>query len=131
MDYLDPNDSNKELTSRGVRGIGSAIGGVALLVLRGLAGAFGGIVGLVLGGATLVLGASSLKSESAADKTGGAIALGAGALLTLTGLARFHIPLISGIAGLASGLVGAGAIGLLGYGLWNIFKFVKGLRNRA
>lgn len=131
MDYLDPMDSNKELTNRGVRGVGFTVGGVVLLILKGVATAAGGIVGLVLGGITIVVGASSLKSSSAADKTGGAIALGAGALLALTGLSRFHIPLISGIAGLTSGLVGIGAIGLIGYGLWNIFKFVKGLRNRA
>jgi len=131
MDYLDPMDSNKELTNRGVRGIGATVGGIVLLVVRGIASAGGGIVGLVLGGIALVLGASGLKSSSSADKTGGAITLGAGALLALAGLSRFHIPVISGLAGFATGLVGLGALGLLGYGAWNIFKFVKGLRNRA
>lgn len=131
MDYLDPVNSGKELTSLGVRGVGSAVGGVALLVLKGIAGAFGGIVGVVLGGIALFVGASSLKSEAKADKMGGSIAMGAGALLVLSGLSRWHIPLISGIAGFSSALVGLGAIGLIGYGAWNIFKFVKGLRNRA
>ncbi|HOX33319.1 MAG TPA: hypothetical protein PLB91_13400 [Spirochaetales bacterium] len=131
MDYLDPSDSSKELTSRGVRGVGSLAGGLALLILKSVAGAFGGVVGLVLGAVSLAVGASSLKSEAKADRTGGAIALGAGALLVLAGLSRWHIPLISGIAALSTGLVGLGALGLLGYGAWNIFKFVKGLRNRA
>jgi len=131
MDYLDPVDSRKELTGRGVRGVGAAAGGIALLVLKGLAGALGGVVGVVLGGIALVVGSTSIKSESKADKTGGAIALGAGALLVLSGLSRFSIPIISGIAGFSTALVGLGAVGLIGYGAWNIFKFVKGLRNRA
>jgi len=131
MDYLDPVDSQKELTSRGVRGVGSAVGGIALLALKGVALWFGGVAGIVIGGVALALGASSLKSTAKADKTGGAIALGAGALLVLSGLSRWHIPIISGLAGFATGLVSLAGVGLLGYGAWNIFKFVKGLRNRA
>jgi hypothetical protein len=131
MDYLDPVESGKELTSRGVRGVGSAVGGLALLLLKGLAGGLGGIVGVVLGGVALFIGSTSLKSEAKADKTGGAIAMGAGALLVLSGLSRWHLPIISGLAGFATGLVGLAGLGLIGYGAWNIFKFVKGLRNRA
>ncbi len=131
MDYLDPVDSQRELTSRGVRGVGSAIGGIALLALKGVALWFGGVAGVVLGGIALVVGSTSLKSEAKADKTGGAIAMGAGGLLVLSGLSRWHIPIISGLAGFATGLVSLAGVALLGYGAWNIFKFVKGLRNRA
>jgi uncharacterized membrane protein len=42
-----------------------------------------------------------------------------------------HIPILGAIAGFSSWIVGSGAVALLGYGIWNIYKFVKGLRNRA
>jgi hypothetical protein len=131
MSDLEPV-GNKEITNAGVRGVGSTIGGIGLLLLTGVAGWFGGIAGLALGGVILALGASGMKSQSKADKTGGAIAMGAGALLAITGLAHFplHIPLITGLARFTSGLVGLGAVGLIGYGVFNIVRFIRGLKSR-
>jgi len=127
---IEPTDS-KELSNRGFKGISATVGGVALLVLKGIAGLLGGIVGVGIGVIAMGIGVSGLKSGTRADKTGGAVALGAGALLALTGIARWHIPIISGLASFSTGLVTLGAVGLIGYGLWNVFKFVRGLRNRA
>ncbi|HTX71406.1 MAG TPA: hypothetical protein VMC79_01135 [Rectinemataceae bacterium] len=130
MNDIEPVDS-RELSNRGFKGVSATVGGVALLVLKGIAGWLGGIVGLGIGVIAMGVGLSSLKSSSKADKTGGVVALGAGALLALTGIAHWHIPIISGIAGLSTGLVTLGAVGLIGYGVWNIIKFVRGLRSRA
>jgi hypothetical protein len=135
MSDLEPV-GNKEITSAGVRGIGATIGGLGLLVLRGVAGFLGGIGGIVLGGLSFILGASSLKSHSATDKRGGTIAMVAGVVLALPGLAHFlgRIPLIGGVLKAAAGfegfIMGAGIIGLLGYGVFNIVKFVRGLHSR-
>jgi hypothetical protein len=133
MSDLEPMESSRDLSNRGFKGVSATVGGIALLILKGLAGAFGGVVGIALGVVTLGLGASSLKSGTRADKTGGVIAVLAGALMALTGIAHFpvHLPLITGLARFSSAIFGIGAVGLLGYGVWNIFKFVKGLRNRA
>jgi hypothetical protein len=131
MSDLEPV-GNKDVTNAGVRGIGATVGGLGLLILTGVASWATGIVGLALGGITLVFGLGSLRSSSKADKTGGAIAVGAGVLLAAVGVAHlpFAIPLVSWIAKLTSGLAGLGAFGLLGYGIFNLFKFGKGLRSR-
>lgn len=132
MSDLEPVNS-KDVSSAGARGIGATLGGVGLMVATAVAGAFGGVVGLVLGGIALVIGASGLRGHAAADKTGGAITLGAGALLAVTGLAHFplHIPIITGLARFSSGLVGIAAVGLIGYGVFNLIKFRKGLKSRT
>lgn len=127
---MEPVDS-REISDRGFKGISSTVGGVALLVLKGIAGWLGGIVGVGIGVLAMGIGLSGLKGGTKADKTGGAVALGAGALLALTGISHWHIPIISGLASFSTGLVTIGAVGLIGYGLWNIFKFVRGLRSRA
>jgi hypothetical protein len=131
MSDLEPV-GNKDVTNAGVRGIGATVGGLGLLILTGIASWATGIVGIAVGGLSLVLGLSSMKSSSKTDKTGGLIAMGAGALLAAVGVAHlpFSIPLVSWVAKLASGLAGAGAIGLLGYGIFNLFKFGRGLRSR-
>jgi hypothetical protein len=135
MSDLEPMES-KEISNAGVRGIGATIGGVGLLVVQGIAGFLGGIGGLIIGGLSLAIGASSLKSSSNADKRGGTIAMVSGAILALPGLAHFlgGIPLVGGILKAASGfsgfVIGAGAVGLIGYGVYNIVKFVRGLKSR-
>jgi hypothetical protein len=135
MSDLEPVGS-KEITNAGVRGVGATIGGVGLLVLRALSTAFWGVGGLVIGGLSFVVGAASVKSESKADRRGGTIAMVAGVALALPGLAKIFkiVPLLGGAVGLAehlsSGIVGLGALGLLGYGIYNLVKFVKGLKSR-
>jgi hypothetical protein len=135
MSDLEPT-GNKDITNAGVRGVGATIGGLGLLVVQGVAGFLGGFVGLVVGGLSFIVGASSLKSSSSADKRGGTIAMVAGAILALPGIGHLigKVPLIGGIvtgaAGISSFILGAGAVGLLGYGVYNIVKFVKGLKSR-
>jgi len=128
--------SEKEITNAGVRGVGATAGGLGLIILRGISTAFGGIGGLVVGGLSFLVGAASMKSASKTDKKGGAIAMGAGIVLALPGLATVFkwVPVVGGSIGifdrLASGIIGLGAVGLLGYGVYNIIKFAKGLRSR-
>ena len=135
MSDLEPVES-KEITNAGVRGVGATVGGLALFIVQGISGFLGGIGGLVIGGLSFVLGASSMKSHSSTDKRGGAIAMVAGAVLALPGLGHFlgPIPVIGGIlkaaAGFSGFVIGAGAVGLIGYGVYNIVKFVRGLKSR-
>jgi len=136
MSDLEPIGS-KEISDRGVRGIGSTIAGVGLLVVQAVAGGFGGIVGLVVGGISFIVGASSMKSASTTDRRGGAIAMIAGAVLALPGLAKLlgFIPIAGGllkaVAGISGFAIGAGAVGLIGYGVYNLIKFRKGLKSRT
>ncbi|MDA8427412.1 MAG: hypothetical protein M0Z80_14895 [Treponema sp.] len=130
MNDLQPMDT-KELSERGFKGISATVGGVAILVLKGIAGMFGGIVGVGIGVIAMGLGISGLKGHTKTDKTGGAIAFGTGALFALAGVSHWHIPFISALAGIPTGLVTVGAIGLIGYGLYNAFRFIRGLRHRA
>ncbi len=135
MRDLEPAGST-DITNAGVRGIGAAIGGVGLIVLQGVSGFLGGLVGLAVGGVAFVLGASSLASKSAADKRGGTIAMIAGAVMALPGLGHFlgfvpiMGPLLKVAAGFSGFVIGAGALGLIGYGVFNIVKFAKGLKSR-
>lgn len=135
MSDLEPVGS-KEITNAGVRGVGSTIGGVALLLLRGVSGFLGGIGGLVIGAISMIVGASSLKSQSKTDRRGGTIALVAGAVVALPGIARIlgKVPIIGGlvnaVSGISWGIIALGAFGLIGYGVYNIVKFVKGIKSR-
>ncbi len=134
MSDLEPV-GGKDITNAGVRGVGATAGGLVLFFLRGLSSAFGGILGVGLGALSFVVGASSVGSHSKADKVGGSIAMGAGLVLALPGLARWlgGIPLVGGVLRVAAGLstfaIGAGALGLVGYGVYNLVKFVKGIRS--
>ncbi len=128
--------SEKEITNAGVRGVGATVGGLGLVILRGISTAFGGIAGLVVGGLSFIVGAASVKSASKTDRRGGAIAMVAGIVFALPGLAKLlkWVPVVGGsivaFDHLANGLIGIGALGLIGYGVYNIVKFAKGLRSR-
>jgi hypothetical protein len=112
---VDPSD----LRDRGTRGVMSAIGGVGLLGVNALISI--PVIGWVVGGALVLFGISGLFGKSKTDKTSGGLMLAAGG----AGLAAILLP------GLTHFLLGAGGAVLLGYGAWNIFKFVKGLKSRA
>ncbi|MGO8692432.1 MAG: hypothetical protein ACLQMF_02060 [Rectinemataceae bacterium] len=131
MHDVEPTDT-KELANRGYKGISATVGGVAILVLKGIAGLFGGIVGVGIGVLAMGLGISGLKGHTRTDKTGGAITFGAGALFALAGVAHWRIlPLLPGLGRFTTGIVTVGAVGLIGYGLWNAYKFIRGLRHRS
>jgi len=112
---VDPSD----LRQRGTKGVMSAIGGVGLLGVNALLGI--PVVGWIVGGGLVLLGISGLFGKSKTDKTTGSLMLAAGA----AGIAALVLP------GLTHGLLWLGGMALLGYGGYNIFKFVKGLRSRA
>jgi hypothetical protein len=113
-----PVDSS-DLRARGTKGVMSAIGGVGLLTVNALLGI--PVLGWIVGGALVLVGISGLFGKSRTDKASGSIMMVAGA----AGLTALILP------HLAHGLLWLGGVALLGYGAWNIFKFVRGLRSRA
>ena len=121
-----PVDSS-DLSKRGTRGVVSAGVGIGLIVVNSIL--HFPVVGAIIGGGLAILGLTGLLSRTKTDKVAGAVALAVG----VAGLSTVfrHVPILGAIAGFSSFIVGAGAIGLLIYGGFNIFKFIKGLRNRA
>lgn len=113
-----PVDSG-DLRGRGTKGVMSAVGGLGLLGVSALISI--PIVGWVICGGLVFLGVSGLFGKSRTDKASGGVMIAAGA----AGLAGILLP------HLTRGLLGMGAFALLAYGAYNIFKFVKGLRDRA
>jgi hypothetical protein len=113
-----PVDSS-DLRSRGTKGVMSVVGGVGVLVVSALFGS--PILAGIIGGGLALLGLSGLFGKTKTDRTTGSVVLIAGGI----GLASafLHGPFHS--------LLSLAGIGLLGFGAWNIFKFIKGLRNRA
>jgi hypothetical protein len=121
-----PVDS-RDLSKRGTRGIISAGAGVGLIIVNSIL--HFPLLGGVISGALILVGLAGLFGRSKTDKLAGGVALVAGAAGLSTVLR--HVPILGAIAGFSSFVIGAGAVALLGYGAWNIFKFIKGLRNRA
>jgi hypothetical protein len=121
-----PVDS-KDLSKRGTRGVISAGAGVGLIIVNSIL--HFPLLGGVISGALVLVGLAGLFGRSKTDKVAGGVALLAGAAGLSTVLRS--VPILGAIAGFSSFVIGAGAVALLGYGAWNIFKFVKGLRNRA
>ena len=121
MNEIVPSD---KLVRYGMTGISGTAVGIGLLFLRGIVGGAGlSIPGLIVGGVLAAFGLSaSSKAKSPDDRTGGLITAGAGALTALASL-----PLIGGLAG---GMMSLAGFGLLGYGGYSLYKFIKGLRAR-
>jgi len=103
----------------GMRGVVSTGAGVGLILFNTLLHI--PVVGYVIGGALVVLGIMGLIGKNRTDKSTGAVLIGAGVL----GLASF---LLKGITGF---VLGAGGLGLIGYGIFNLFKFARGLKSRS
>jgi hypothetical protein len=112
---MDPSD----LRQRGTKGVMSAIGGVGLMLVSGLVAS--PILAGIIGGALALLGLGGVFSKKKTDRTTGGLVLAVGGIAIAS--AFLHGPL--------SGLLGLGGVVLLGFGGWNIFKFIKGLRSRA
>lgn len=117
MGDIVPRD---QLTKQAMTGVGGLAGGVALLVLRALTGSTVG--GLIIGGIAAIVGLVMARDRE--DRKAGLVALAAGAL-TILGLA------IPGIRGLASTLMLISGIGLLGFGGWSLFKFLRNLKRQG
>ena len=121
-----PVDSSN-LSKRGTRGILSTGAGAGILILNGIL--HFPVIGAVIGGVLVVLGISGIFSKTRTDKVAGTVALviGAAGLTSVLGA----IPIIGSLARFSSTVLGVGAIGLIGYGIYNIVKFVRGLRHRG
>jgi hypothetical protein len=112
---MDPND----LRQRGTKGVMSAVGGVGLMLIGGLVSS--PILAGIIGGGLALLGLGGIFSKKRTDRSTGGLVLAVGGIAIAS--AFLHGPL--------SGLISLGGLALLGYGGWNIFKFVKGLKSRA
>ncbi|TFG83175.1 MAG: hypothetical protein E4H20_06130 [Spirochaetales bacterium] len=108
-----------DVRKNGMRGVLSTGAGIGLLLFNGLLNI--PILGWIISGALIVLGALGLVGKQGSDKTTGSILIGAGAL----GVASFVLK------GLTGTLLGIGGVGLIGFGIFNLFKFVKGLKSRS
>lgn len=115
---------SRTLAKYGVAAVGGIAGGIGLMVLNLLTGL--PILGLIAGGVVTVIGLGAMASPAAEDKRAGLITTAAGGLTVLS-----HVSILGPIAGLAGSLVNVGIIGLLGMGVWNAYKFIKGLKSRA
>jgi hypothetical protein len=109
----------EDLRSRGTKGVMAAAGGVGLMIVSALVAS--PIVAGIIGGALAFLGFTGVVSKKRTDRSTGAIVLAIGGVALAS--AFLHGPL--------GGLLSLAGLGLLGFGGWNIFKFVKGLRTRA
>lgn len=107
------------LAKQGVTAVGGIAGGLGLMILGGLPSIIGIIAGAVIG----IIGLGAMGSKDPVDKKVGFITAGAGALTVLA-----KLPILTG---LASGMLGLASIGLLGMGIFNAFKFFRGLKSRA
>ena len=107
----------KTLVKYGSQGIGGVVGGAALLILGGL----GPVGSLIVGGVIALVGLALSRSKE--DRVAGYIGLGAGAVT-----AASAIGFLGKIAGT---LLNISGIGLLVVGGINLFRFIRGYRNRG
>ena len=106
----------KTLVKQGSQGFGGVVGGIVLLALRAL----NPVASLIVGGIIALTGLGISRSPE--DRTVGLITLAAGAITAVTA-----IPAIGGLAGF---LMTVSGIGLIVAGGLNLYKFIKGYRNR-
>jgi hypothetical protein len=111
--------SRETLAKRGVTAIGSIAAGLVLLVVKALPFA----AGIIAGGIITIAGLFCLPSKSREDKRAGIFLSAAGVLALLSRTPLFH--------GIAGGLLSLGIAGLLGFGLWKGFQFIRGLKARG
>jgi hypothetical protein len=122
MMISDDNNDRGGLAAKGVAAIGGVVGGVFMLLM----GALPLIFGIAIGGVAAIIGGGQVFSKDSADRKGGIVLFGAGALTLLSKLGVF-----APVKALAGTLMGIGAIALLGYGVWNAIRFVTGLKDRS
>lgn len=123
------------LNKRGTRAVGYSVGGAGLLILSMMTHGF--LLPLIAGGAVFVVGTAVGASKDKADRNVGLGIMGAGLMAGMTGLAHLThgIPVLGGLLGFFGGIssfvLGAGGIGMLGYGIYNLIKFRGGLKGRG
>ena len=123
IERRDEIPSTTSLSKTGVSAVGYTAAGIFLMILNAVSSLT--IPGLIVGGIVGLFGIRSIASKDPADKRAGLVLTAAGAL---TVLSKIPIPFIQGISGF---MLGAGAIGLLGLGIWNGIKFLIGLKKRS
>lgn len=126
MNDLVPK-STQEIRKSGVVGVGSAIAGAGLLILNAVSGGWLGIIG---GGIVTLGGLGIMNSKESVDKRMGGLVTAAGAVTAAASILHL-IPGLRGLAGLGQFVLWASGIGLLGVGIYNIIRFVKGLKSRG
>jgi hypothetical protein len=107
------------LAKQGITAVGGIVGGLALIIMRALPPVIGVVAGVVVG----VIGVVGILSKDPEDHKPGLLAAAAGALSILS-----RIGIIRPLAGT---LLGISTLGLLAMGIWNGFKFIKGLKGRS
>ncbi len=108
----------KNLTDKGTRGVMSSAAGLGMLGVNALLGV--PVVGTVISAGLLALGAIGLFGKTKTDKASGTVLAVAG----VAGLTTLFLP------GLAHSLLSLGGLGLLGYGVYNLFGFLRGLHRK-
>jgi hypothetical protein len=118
----DNPNSSKKLSKTGVNAVFQLAGGIALSVL----GVLPALLSTVAGGALTILGLAGISSRDKEDKKIGLVltVAGASAILARHGV----IPFLK--AGGAM-VLHAGAFVLIGLGVFNIIRFVIGLKKRS
>ncbi len=118
MNDYHPVDA-ESVRKSGMRGVIATGGGLGLFLFNSLLHL--PLVGWVVGGALLVLGVMGVLGRNRTDKTSGALLIGAGVL----GLASILFGRFTGF------ILGVGSLGLIGYGVFNLIKFTRGLKSRS
>lgn len=108
-----------EVKKQGMRGVISTGAGLGLILFNSMLRI--PVLGWILGGAMVVLGIMGFLGRNRTDKNTGKVLMGAGIL----GLASIFFKGFSGL------ILGASGIGLVGYGIFNLVKFAKGLKSRS
>jgi len=113
-----PSDPT-ELRKQGTRGVISTGAGLALWIVNGLFQV--PVLGVVLCGVLAALGVLGLLGKDRTDRSTGVVLMAAGG----AGLVSLVLPWLRDF------LFGAGGLALVGFGLFNLFKFLRGLKSRA
>ena len=112
---MDPSG----LRAQGTKGVLATGAGIGLWVVNALIHV--PVVGWIIGGGLALIGLTGLLGKSRTDKASGTIMMAAG----IAGLATIFLPRLTG------SLLFLGGLALVGFGAWNIFKFIRGLKSRA
>lgn len=108
-----------ELRKQGTRGVISTGAGLGLWVVNALLRV--PYLGAALGAILVVFGILGIVGRNRTDRTTGIVLMAAGG----AGLASLIFP------GISSALFWLGGLGLVGFGLFNLFKFLRGLKSRS
>jgi hypothetical protein len=105
-----------EVTKSGVKGVGAVAGGTTLLVLSAVSHI--PVIGIIAGAVLAVVGFSLTSSRS--DRT-------AGVVTAVAGIVTAAAALIPGLRW----LIWVPGVGLIGAGVYMLFKFFRGVKSRS